>query len=214
MEQKVTDDRPEFPFPVDASAAALVEHWRRLRSGHGVAQLTLGAEGNGTAIEVVTVRDDLTVQLHGVTAKVEQGTLQSATTLFPGSVEHADATEAVRPPEVAPAFAVYGDAVEEGDVILMVTPAWLRIVGELERDPDALLRLTWRQGEELVASAYREDPEYGLESDVILTPGSGDGARDIIVTRRGAGRCAIRWRCKRRGPHAAQASDQDRRRVI
>lgn len=50
----------------------------------------------------------------------------------------------------------------------------------MQRDPDIAHQIHWRTWEELVAAAYVLD---GFE--VILTPRSNDGGRDIIATRTG-----------------------------
>ena len=65
---------------------------------------------------------------------------------------------------------------------------WFDIIKALERDPNFLHQLRdWRIVEELIAGAYKRDgwPE------VILTPRSGDGGRDIIASKPGFG--AIRF---------------------
>jgi restriction system protein len=80
-----------------------------------------------------------------------------------------------------------GDKVAEGQLIEAVALPWFDILKELERNPDFLHQLDWRKVEELIAGAYTREgwPE------VILTPRSGDGGRDIIVSKPGVG--AIRF---------------------
>jgi len=80
-----------------------------------------------------------------------------------------------------------GDMVTEGQLIDSVAVPWFEILKELERDPQFLHQLGWRKMEELVAGAYQREgwPE------VILTPRSGDGGRDIIVSKPGVG--AVRF---------------------
>jgi restriction system protein len=71
-----------------------------------------------------------------------------------------------------------GDKTNEGRLIQGVTIPWFEILRELDRDPQFLLRLTWRKFEEFIAGAYTK----AGYSEVILTPPSGDGGRDIIAT--------------------------------
>jgi restriction system protein len=92
------------------------------------------------------------------------------------------------PPEVALAFGLldFGERVEEGQVILAITPAWVQSITDLEEDPNALYRLSPREAEELVAGAYRSQ-----DWQVTLTPRSGDGGVDIIATRSDVGAIRI-----------------------
>jgi restriction system protein len=71
-----------------------------------------------------------------------------------------------------------GDRTDEGHLIRAVTPAWIQILKALATDPEALLRLSPRQFEELLAGGYNEEGW-----DVTLTPRSADGGRDIIARR-------------------------------
>ncbi len=50
-----------------------------------------------------------------------------------------------------------------------------------------MFKVPWRKLEEIIAGAFQRD-DY---SDVILTPSSGDGGRDIIATRPGVGSVRI-----------------------
>lgn len=75
---------------------------------------------------------------------------------------------------------VLGDKVAEGHLVEAAALPWLEIIKELERDPTFLHRLNdWRKIEELIAGAYTRE---GWD-DVILTPRSGDGGRDIIASK-------------------------------
>jgi restriction system protein len=76
-----------------------------------------------------------------------------------------------------------GDKVEEGQLIRAVALSWFEILRALERDPTFLYQLHWHKFEEVIAGAYKQD---GWR-DVILTPRSGDGGRDIIVSKPGFG---------------------------
>ena len=73
---------------------------------------------------------------------------------------------------------------------------WLGILEELDRNPEYLFKLNWRELEELIAGAYKREgwPE------VILTPRSGDGGRDVIATRPGFGAVRIYDQVKRYSP--------------
>jgi restriction system protein len=102
------------------------------------------------------------------------------------------------------AVVLTGEKSEEGQLIQGVGLAWFAILKELERDPQFLHRLDWRTLEELIAGAYREDgwPE------VILTPRSGDGGKDIIATKPGIGSIRIIDQVKKYKPeHRVSADD-------
>src|SRR6266545_2872997 len=73
---------------------------------------------------------------------------------------------------------------------------WFDIINALERDPSYLHQLDWRRIEELIAGAYTRDgwPE------VILTPRSGDGGRDIIASKPGFGAIRFYDQVKAYGP--------------
>jgi restriction system protein len=85
------------------------------------------------------------------------------------------------------AIIVAGDEVAEGQLIKAVALPWFETIKALERDPDFLYQLDWRKMEELIAGAYTRT-EW---DEVILTPRSGDGGRDVIASKRGVG--AIRF---------------------
>jgi restriction system protein len=86
------------------------------------------------------------------------------------------------PPELllGSQIVLLGDRVPEGAIVEAVSIPWLRLRRELQHDPGLLIRADWRTLEELVAAAYHE---VGYE--VVLTPRSGDGGRDVIATRHG-----------------------------
>lgn len=73
--------------------------------------------------------------------------------------------------------------VEHGALIQVTSVPWLALALELERDPDALFRFSKhpRVFEEFIAGAY----DLAGFDDVVLTPRSGDGGRDVIATKRG-----------------------------
>jgi restriction system protein len=80
-----------------------------------------------------------------------------------------------------------GAKTSEGQLIAGVAIAWFEIAQHLKRDPAFLYRIGWRQLEELVAGAYERDGW----SEVVLTPRSRDGGRDIIATKAGVGSVRI-----------------------
>lgn len=79
-----------------------------------------------------------------------------------------------------------GEKVDEGRIVEAVTLPWFEIVSQIEKDPTFPFRLSWRTVEELIAGAYERE---GWD-DVILTPPSADGGRDIIAVKHGI--CRIR----------------------
>jgi restriction system protein len=89
-----------------------------------------------------------------------------------------------------------GDSVPEGQLVEAVMLPWFDIISALERDPSYLHQLDWRRVEQLIAGAYTRDgwPE------VILTPRSGDGGRDIIVSKPGFGAIRFYDQVKAYGP--------------
>ena len=77
----------------------------------------------------------------------------------------------------------FGDETTEGQLIKEAATPWFQIIKELERDPEFLSKLSPRKFEELIAGAYEQE---GWD-EVILTPRSRDGGRDVIATRRDFG---------------------------
>lgn len=75
-----------------------------------------------------------------------------------------------------------GGKTSEGEIISACDLPW-RIIARLLKDGDEYIRLlanSPRKLEELIAAAYAKD---GFE--VVLTPRSGDGGKDIIATKKG-----------------------------
>ena len=102
------------------------------------------------------------------------------------------------------ALVVTGGQVAEGQLIEALAVPWFEIINQLERDPDFLHQLDWRKLEELIAGAYTREgwPE------VILTPRSGDGGRDVIASRPGLGAIRIYDQVKAYTPgHNVPAGD-------
>ena len=75
----------------------------------------------------------------------------------------------------------FGSGATDGQIVEAVAPPWFEILRHVEKDPEFLFRIPWRTLEEIIAGAYTRAgwPE------VILTPRSGDGGRDIIATKPG-----------------------------
>lgn len=75
-----------------------------------------------------------------------------------------------------------GEKTPDGTLIMAVAPAWHAIIRIIEQDPESAFRIPPEKWEEIIAGAYERD---GF--DVILTPRSGDGGRDVIAEKRGWG---------------------------
>lgn len=69
--------------------------------------------------------------------------------------------------------------VSDGIIVEAVTLPWFEIISHIRKDPSFLFQIPWRKLEELIAGAYERE---GWD-EVILTPSSGDGGRDIIAVR-------------------------------
>ena len=80
-----------------------------------------------------------------------------------------------------------GDKSKEGQLVEAVAIPWFEIILQLERDPAFMFTVPWRKLEEIIAGAFNRDGY----PDVVLTPPSGDGGRDIIATRPGVGSVRI-----------------------
>ena len=149
------------PFvQTDWSTAALVAHWKHLRSQRAHVVLAQGATLGRASVYGISPS--------GITSEEAFGTprLQS----YPDILLQA-------------AIIVPGDKTSEGHMIEAVGPAWFEILKQLERDPAFLYRFSEydREFEELIAGAYKRDgwPE------VVLTPRRGDKGRDIIASKPG-----------------------------
>lgn len=89
-----------------------------------------------------------------------------------------------RMPERLPAITIkalveLGPKADEGTIVLGVAPAWFEFVRLIGEDPEAIYRAPPREMEELVAGGYHR---AGIFDEVILTPRSGDGGKDVIAT--------------------------------
>jgi len=120
----------------------------------------------------------------------------------------------VNPPAVPPlpdvllqaAVVCFGEKVQEGQLIEGVAIPWFEIIRHLDRDPSFLFKIPWRKLEELIAGAYEREgwPE------VVLTPPSGDGGRDVIATRPGLGSIRIVDQVKAYSPGHLVTADEVR----
>ncbi|HUT30364.1 MAG TPA: restriction endonuclease [Sedimentisphaerales bacterium] len=79
-----------------------------------------------------------------------------------------------------------GQKTEEGRILRAVALPWFEIIAQVSKNPDFLFQVPWRKLEELIAGAY----EKAGWDEVILTPPSGDGGRDVIAVKKGI--CRIR----------------------
>jgi restriction system protein len=85
-------------------------------------------------------------------------------------------------PVLLQAVVVLGERVPAGQLITAVAVPWFDILEMMQRDPESIYRLDWRQWEEIIAGAYHRQ---GFE--VVLTPRSNDKGRDVIATHRQLG---------------------------
>jgi restriction system protein len=112
------------------------------------------------------------------------------------------------PPDVLLQAAIIslGGETAEGQLVVGVSVAWFEVISQLERDPAFLTKVHWRQLEELIAGAYEREgwPE------VVLTPRSGDGGRDVIASKPGIGSIRILDQVKAYGSHRMVPADDVR----
>lgn len=88
--------------------------------------------------------------------------------------------------ENAPQFLVqavltFGGKTDDGQLVQGVQIPWELILKLIDEDPREIYNIDPRKWEELIAGAYKQ---AGWD-DVILTPRSGDGGRDVIATKNG-----------------------------
>jgi len=158
---KVTQEDPQFgSVGVGDDLAILISHWRAAK---GYPERYPGLRA-AAGLYHVGGSDAVTVRVgeQGDTVSKESG---SPSIVLPVGIS------LVEP----------GDKVTEGQLITGVTIAWWRIIEELDRNPQFLYRLHeigWRAVEELIAGGWERN-----KWDVILTPRSKDGGRDIIAKR-------------------------------
>jgi len=100
------------------------------------------------------------------------------------------------PPDIMlQAVVMLGPKTTDGHLIELVTPAWFKIVELMLADKNAMYQLDATAWEALVAGAYSE-----LGFEVVLTPRSDDGGRDVIATRNDVGSIRFFDQVKRYSP--------------
>src|SRR5262245_14145556 len=114
---------------------------------------------------------------------------------YGGAAEN-EAPRILVPPILLQAILDVGDHTREGVLVRAVAFPWIEIVEMMLKDPNCMCDLDARQWEELVAGAWKR---AGAD-EVILTPRSGDGGRDVIATFTGAGRVRLFDQVKRYKP--------------
>jgi restriction system protein len=112
---------------------------------------------------------------------VQIGQASEIDTALPINVLERFAQQAI-PGVLLQAVIIPGDVTQEGQLIEAVAFPWFKIIEMMQRDPNVIYQLDWRQWEEIIAGAYKQQ---GF--DVILTPRSNDRGRDVIATSRGVG---------------------------
>mgnify|MGYP001764782887 CR=1 FL=1 len=81
----------------------------------------------------------------------------------------------------------FGDKRSEGRLVEAVAVPWFKIIKLIQQDPKAVYQIDPWKWEEIIAGAYKE---AGFD-EVILTPRSGDGGKDVIATKFGTGSIRI-----------------------
>jgi restriction system protein len=94
-------------------------------------------------------------------------------------VAHEPALSAGAPRIIVNALIIPGDKTKEGILVEGVGKIWFELVKRFRDDPESIYNIDWRQWEEIVAGAYKQE---GWEI-VVLTPRSGDKGRDVIAKR-------------------------------
>jgi restriction system protein len=115
-----------------------------------------------------------------------------------GNAAFVGATAAATMPEgglLLQAVIVPGEQTSEGQIVLAAAVPWFKIVEMLQRDPNLMYQIHWRQWEDIIAAAYSE-----LGFEVVLTPRSADGGRDVIASSRGFGSIRYFDQVKAYGP--------------
>jgi restriction system protein len=175
--------------------SALVAAWHDRRAQQSV----IAAEGHAMGRAVVSGQAEVVVRTASddVAVRLGAGGL--------GIEGQKPGVEVSLPELLIPAaIIVTGGRAAEGQLIEAVALPWFEIIKALERDPDFLHQLDWRKLEELIAGAYKREgwPE------VVLTPRSGDGGRDIIASRPDWGTICFYDQVKAYSPgHTVPAND-------
>jgi restriction system protein len=107
-----------------------------------------------------------------------------------------EAPHVLLPPLLLPTILEFGDTVQEGVLVRAVGFAWLEFVAAMLHDPRIMYDVDPRKLEELIAGGWKR---AGAD-EVILTPRSGDGGKDVIATFAKAGRVRLFDQVKRYAP--------------
>jgi restriction system protein len=98
----------------------------------------------------------------------------------------------------------FGGDTDHGLLVRAVAVPWFEIMKMIQRDPVAVHQIDWRKWEEIIAGAYTR---AGFD-EVILTPRSSDGGKDIIASKRGIGSIRIFDQVKAyKPPHIVSADE-------
>jgi restriction system protein len=98
----------------------------------------------------------------------------------------------------------FGGNTDHGLLVRAVALPWFDIMRILQQDPAAIYQFGWREWEEIIAGAYTR---AGFD-EVILTPRSGDGGKDVIAIKRGVGSIRIFDQVKAyKPPHLVSADE-------
>jgi restriction system protein len=95
----------------------------------------------------------------------------------------------------------------EGILISAATIAWRKILDLLIPDPSLAFRIDPWKWEQIIAASYKES---GLFDEVILTPRSGDGGKDVVATKKGVGSIKYVESVKRYTPGHVVTADEVR----
>jgi restriction system protein len=168
----------------------------------------MGAQGLTDSRFYPTARPPLTAGGHGVvTGPVDTPREPGTGSIgIEGQQPGVEQQRIVSPELLIPAaIIVVGGETAEGELIEAVSLPWFDILKELDRNPNFIHQLDWRKMEEFIAGAYTRE---GRWDEVILSPRSGDGGRDIIATKRGLGSIRFYDQVKAYSPgHRVPAND-------
>lgn len=130
---------------------------------------------------------------------------QAALTVLQNSINNFnDSAALLVPPSLTlQTVIIPADKTKEGVLIAAVATPWYEIVEYLKGDWLRLQDLDPRKLEEMVAAAWKLE---GFE--VVLTPRSGDGGRDVIATREDWGTIRLFDQVKRYAPHKLVTADE------
>jgi restriction system protein len=95
---------------------------------------------------------------------------------------------------------------DHGLLVRAVAVPWFEILKMIQQDPTGIYQIGWRKWEEIIAGAYTR---AGFE-EVILTPRSGDGGKDIIAVKKGIGSIRIFDQVKAYKPPYLVSADEVR----